>query len=138
MIAGVLDELDRVREHVLASRVDFSLDVAVARGHDEVDPVDIAVEREIDIAADPAAETRHSGVEVFSCYPRDRLALARTGAGAAGLDDRHAGPIELPRDVDLLVGREGHPWGLFAVAERGIEKLYVSVGERSGFGEAPE
>ena len=47
--------------------------------------------------------------------------LGRRVHRKAGLDDVHAQPFKLVRDLELLVGGHGGAGGLFAVPEGGIE-----------------
>jgi len=114
--------------------------VAVARGHDEVHPVDVAVERHVDVTLDAAGETRHRRVEAQAGDPADGLALARAGAGAARLDDRDVGPVEPAGDGRLLLGAERDARRLLSVTKRRVQKLYLEIAVRTcvKFGKGPE
>ncbi len=127
VVRGVGDQFGGVLEVVRAGRADLALDVAVAGGNDDVDPVDVTVEREVDVAFHPATETRDAGVEIEIGHSRNRLSLTRARTGAAGLDDGDAGALERPGDVDFLVGRERDARCLFAVAKRRVEKAHCSI-----------
>jgi hypothetical protein len=99
--------------------------VAVAGGDDEVHAVDVALHREVHVALDAATEARDRRVQVEAGDAANRLALAGARARAAGFDDGDAGVVELARDGRLLVGGQRDAGGLFAVAQRGVEELYV-------------
>jgi len=139
VVFGVRDEVLGPRDHFLVGGVDLRLDVAVAGGDDEVDAVDATVQREVDVVFDAAGEARHRCVEIELGHPADGLALAAAGAGAAGLDHVDLGGVERASDVGLLLRGEGHARRLLAVAQRGVEKLYlVDVVEGSGGWVTPE
>src|SRR3954468_3225149 len=55
----------------------------------------------------------------------DGLEVARRRDREAGLDHVNAKPRELVRDLDLLLLVERDPRRLLAVAQRGVEDLYV-------------
>jgi hypothetical protein len=101
----VLDQLDGLRDDRLAGGVDLVFDVSIAGRHNEVDPIDATVQGEIDVVLDAAGETRHPGVEAEFGNAGDRLALARPGTGASGLDDGDVRLVERQGDFGLLVGR---------------------------------
>jgi len=87
VVFRVGDEFGGLLEVVRARSTDLALDVAVACGDDDVDAVDVALEREVDVVRDPATEARDAGVQIEVGHPRDCLTLTRTGTGAAGFDD---------------------------------------------------
>jgi len=122
----------------LAGGVDLPLDVAVAGGHDEVHAVDVALQREVDVVPHPAGEAGHRRVQSEVGDPGDGLALAGAGAGAAGLDERDVGGVERPRDLRLVVGCQRDAGRLLAVAQRGVQKLYVTTVEGSSRWMVPE
>ena len=102
-----------------------------------VEDVDLrAGEEDVDAPPRGVAHAFPSGVDVLRVGPRqpaddrpaDLLGDALHGGELglrvhreAGLDDVHAQPFELMRDLELLVGGHGGSGGLFAVAERGVE-----------------
>lgn len=120
VVCGVLDELDRRVDHVVAGRADLRLDVFVRRGDDEVDPVDAAVERVVDVGFHAAGEARHGRVEPLIGHSADGLAFALGGARRTGFDQMHPGRVELAGDVDLLGRRQRDARHLLAVAERRV------------------
>ncbi len=104
MIGRVLDEFDRFLDDLLARRADLRLDVFVRRRHDERDPVDIAVQRVVDVGFDPAGEAGDCRVEIEIGDAADAVAFALGGTGTAGLDHVDVGGVQRLGDLDLLIG----------------------------------
>jgi len=117
VVAGVLDELDGRRDDLASGRADLALDVAVARRHHEVDPVDPTVQRQVDVVPNAPAEARDPGIQREIGHPVYRLAFALAGGGTARFDHVHADTVEAACQLDLPVDRQRDPWRLFAVPQ---------------------
>ena len=129
-LAGCAQEGDRLGDHpqvLLAVDLDELLEVQrpglADQRADRGDAVGERRERRVVGGGDPAparhAEGGDLGVgEALAREQLEQLALLRIRRREAGLDQVDAELVELVGDAQLLVGREGHPLALHAVAQR--------------------
>jgi hypothetical protein len=114
--------------YVVPGRLELALDVDVAGRDEGVDARALRVldrvPGRIDVLHRGAGEAADDRAVYLARDRLDRLEVAGRGDREAGLDDVGAETGELVRDLDLLVAVERDPWGLLAVAQRGVEDLY--------------
>src|SRR4029453_16934689 len=124
-LAAVADPADRLGEGLVAREAALVLEKDAAC-RDE--PVEVRPLRDLDRlhgplrVAVPASGERCDRDPAFRLLgdPTDRLEVARRGGREPGLDDVDTEPRELPRDLELLCGRQTGTGCLLAVAERGV------------------
>ena len=115
--------------HVLARGLELVLDVDVAGGDEGVDARPLGVLDRVPGGVDVLRVRARQAADDRSVHlARDRLhrlEVARRGDREAGLDDVHAEPRELVRDLELLLPVERDPRRLLAVAQGRVEDLYA-------------
>ena len=130
--AGARHHSARGLQRLLARLAELVLQVDVAGGHEDVNArtcrnahgLPGAIHVDVDRARQP---TDHRPLDLLGDAP-DGGEVVRRGHGEAGLDDIHAEPRELARDLELLVGVECGARGLLAVTQSGVKDAQVVHG----------
>ena len=126
---GLGDRRPREPLDVLARGLQLVLDVDVGRGDEGVDPRSLRVldglPCTIDVRRVRAGQAGDDRALDLAGDRLHRLEVAGRGDREAGLDDVDAQPRELVGDLELLGRVQRDARRLLAVAQRGVEDLYV-------------
>ena len=113
------------RQHLLAVLAELVEDVNLGAGEEDVDAPPRGVAHPfpggVNVLRVGSRQTADDGPADFFGDALEGRKLGRRAHRKAGLDDVHAQPFKLVRDLELLVGGHGGSGGLFAVPEGGIE-----------------
>ena len=127
---GALDAFHGAFENLALSHLEFELAMDGARGEEHVNAGAVArrfhgLGGAVDVFIDATGQPGDARALDLARDGFHGLEIAVAGDGEARLDDVHAQPRQLPRDLKFFANVHGCARALLAVAQRGVEYQYL-------------